>query len=230
MMPEAILGARPAMRHIASHVLAVDIGQANDYTAFAVLESTLPPSSEDSARNWRHDLVHLERVRDVPYPRVIDRIRDLADRMETLRLRHLDSLPPRVVIDATGVGKPILDAVRDARVSATGVIITAGDTVTAGSGVTRVPKRVLVTRLQLALQQRRLRVAAQLPFASVLAQELRGFKVSMTKAGNERFGNDVAQWREADHDDLVLAVALGVWRTEHSRPLSSAERRHLALW
>jgi len=40
-----------------------------------------------------------------------------------------------------------------------------------------------------------------------LARELETFQVKLTEAGNETFES----WRERDHDDLVLAVALVCW-------------------
>jgi hypothetical protein len=57
------------------------------------------------------------------------------------------------------------------------------------------------------LEGRRLLIPPTLRLAAVLAQELRAFRVKVTAAGNETFES----WREPDHDDLVLAVALAVW-------------------
>ena len=53
-----------------------------------------------------------------------------------------------------------------------------------------------------------------LRLAPVLSRELTTFKVRVTPAGNEVFG----AWRERDHDDLVLAVALCVWYGERGVP------------
>jgi hypothetical protein len=46
----------------------------------------------------------------------------------------------------------------------------------------------------------------------VLVKELKAFKVTVTTAGHETF----EAWRERDHDDLVLAVALAVWLSDRS--------------
>jgi hypothetical protein len=43
--------------------------------------------------------------------------------------------------------------------------------------------------------------------ASALAEELAAFRVKITLAGNETF----EAWRERDHDDLVLAVAMALY-------------------
>jgi hypothetical protein len=77
-----------------------------------------------------------------------------------------------------------------------------------------VPKKELVTCLQLLLQQHRLAVASGLPDAEVLLRELQNFRVKITLAANETFG----AWREGDHDDLVLAVAQACWHaSRHPR-------------
>ena len=58
----------------------------------------------------------------------------------------------------------------------------------------------------MALQTGRLKVAAGLPEAATLSAELRTFEAKITAAANT-----VYEHREGAHDDLVLAVALGVW-------------------
>ena len=47
--------------------------------------------------------------------------------------------------------------------------------------------------------------------AGLLRAELLNFRVKITAAANETFG----AWREGEHDDLVLAVALACWAGEH---------------
>jgi hypothetical protein len=91
--------------------------------------------------------------------------------------------------------------------------ITAGNKPTSdGRGGVHVPKKDLVSVMQVLLQTHRLRVTASLPLARVLVQELQTFKVKITDAGNETFG----AWRERDHDDLVLAVSLALWLAENT--------------
>jgi hypothetical protein len=63
------------------------------------------------------------------------------------------------------------------------------------------------------LGNRRLRIAPELAEAKVMERELRMFSVKITPALNETFES----FRERDHDDLVLAVALAVWGGETIR-------------
>jgi hypothetical protein len=64
--------------------------------------------------------------------------------------------------------------------------------------------------LQVLLGHRRLRVAEGLAEACTLKDELGKFKVKITEALNETY----EAWREANHDDLVLAVPLAPWAAE----------------
>ncbi len=73
------------------------------------------------------------------------------------------------------------------------------------------PKRDLVSVLQVLLHSGRLKVAARLPEAELLRSELVNFRVKITPAANESFG----AWREGEHDDTVLAVGLACWAGEN---------------
>ena len=87
------------------------------------------------------------------------------------------------------------------------VVITSGEQATRSeSGAWHVPKKELVACLRALLHCRRLQVAA-LPERPLLLEELQLFRVKLTPAAHETF----EAWREKDHDDLVLAVALAVW-------------------
>ncbi len=90
--------------------------------------------------------------------------------------------------------------------------ITGGDTVSDEGRHWRVPKRELVTSTQLAMQNGRLRFAATLADLPTLEQELTTFNYKLSDAGHDTY----AAWRERDHDDLVLAVAMAVWFADYT--------------
>ena len=79
---------------------------------------------------------------------------------------------------------------------------------TPGDGT--VPKKDLIGAVQAALQTRRLKIVGVLPLAARLTKELEMFRVKVTADRNEIFES----WRERDHDDLVMALALAVWYGE----------------
>lgn len=90
------------------------------------------------------------------------------------------------------------------------VTITGGFAVTPDANGFHVPKKELVSVLQVLLQQRRLQVARALPHAATLVRELETFRVKITTSANEQ----LEAWRQRDHDDLVLALGLAVWVAE----------------
>ena len=179
------------------YTVGIDLGQAFDYTAFAILE-------ERKLRQY--DLRHVERHRNVPYTVIVDRTRELV-----AQLRGNVSL----AVDATGVGRPVVDMLEEARIGATlyALTLTGGDSVQRDGRQIRVPKRDVVSSVACLLQTGRLRIPRSLPGAEVLERELIRFRAKISLSGHDTY----EAWREADHDDLVLAVALGCWLNEKGR-------------
>jgi hypothetical protein len=120
-----------------------------------------------------------------------------------------------LVIDQTGVGRPVVDLLRERGVRPVAITIHGGDQVIAvDEDSYRVPKRDLVGAVQAALQNRRLRASDRLPDWPVLRGELQNFKAKISLSGHDSYGagGGADDWREGgSHDDLVLAVAMGLW-------------------
>jgi hypothetical protein len=169
-------------------------------------------------------LRHLERHElGTPYPEVISRVIRLLTR-HPIRA-HLER--SRLIVDATGVGRPVVDSFRAQGVRPVGITIHGGDTVTAeapGPEILnlRVPKRDLVAAVQTTLQTKRLQIAAQLPLAATLRKELLNFRIKI----NPKTAHDsYSHWREGDHDDLVLATAVACWYREVTNVLIEQRNR-----
>jgi hypothetical protein len=187
------------------YIAGLDLGQAQDYTALAIAEVTKVETMEGWWREFAFR--HLQRwPLGTAYTTIAE---DLAE--------MLAKLPdePTLVVDATGCGRPILDLIRCERLPVqklVPVVITGGHQPTSEGGFWHAPKRDLAGAVQAALQGQRLHVAPALREAPVLSKELQTFRVKVNIAtGNESF----EAWRERDHDDLVLAVALAVWWGDH---------------
>lgn len=199
--------------------VGIDIGQAHDPTAIAIVsrivtETTNPALSALNPEPYpRFDVQHLERLRlGMPYPQQVDHLEGLLCRPP------LNRLAPRVLVDYTGVGRPVFDmfAGRHALRRAQGVVITGGRDTSRTAAGWSVPKGELVSKLQALLHSGALRIAASLPDAPVLLRELQDFRVRFTESGNATFNA-----REGAHDDLVLALALAVFGL--SRPVMATE-------
>jgi hypothetical protein len=125
---------------------------------------------------------------------------------------RLFSRPPlykncELVIDETGVGRPVGDLFDSAGLSPTRVTITACDNQTALHGKRwHVAKSLLMSNLDARLHTGELRIAAELQQSNALQEELKDFRRKVSAAGRYSF-----EARVGKHDDLVLAVAIGLW-------------------
>ena len=198
-------------------IFGLDLGQALDYTALVAVNKRLVRNPDYMVR---HDLLeikqdpmvgmtkeyqvpHVERFPlGTTYPQIITM---LTDRINALNLQGNYMCVP----DATGVGRPVVDMLRKNGIACTPVSITGGEKEQFDEqfGGWRVPKRVLVSLLQVLLQNGQLKFAANMPHVDLIVNELAHFKVKVTEAKHDTY----EAWREGDHDDLVLALALAVW-------------------
>jgi hypothetical protein len=180
--------------------VGVDLGQRQDPSAIAVVERWEALAEIQVGHNLRH----LERVAlGTPYPEVVERVRDVA-RSGELAGRCV------VVADATGVGAPVIDLLRAARLGCEliAVTITGGEKATRANGGWHVPKRDLVVGLEVMLETGSLKIAAGLREGEAFIKELTEMRVKVSAGGREQYGAG----REGTHDDLVLATALACWR------------------
>jgi hypothetical protein len=169
--------------------LGLDLGQAQDPTAIAVVERVqepIPPPDgigTDLIQRLeppRYECRYLETVPlQTPYPAIV------------LHVSKLLAKPPlngkcKLVLDATGCGRPVADLFSS--LDPSNVLITGGMDVEkrdfeTSHGFWRVSKLILVSRLQAMLNSRELRIAADLPAAKLLVNELQNFRAQISEAG-----------------------------------------------
>jgi hypothetical protein len=178
-----------------SYLVGLDIGQRDDFTALAVVD-------EDDDRTLT--LTALERVRHRPYPDVAQLVADT-----------MAALPDAVLlVDCTGVGRPVTDQLTRLRVRHIRINIHGGAAVTAlDDGTLSVPKRDLIGALVVGFEAKTLRIAAGLPHAETLEREAAAFTMKLSASGHDSYSA-----REGEHDDLLLAVSLPVWHVGRRPP------------
>ena len=148
-----------------------------------------------------YHVVHLERLPlGTTYPGVVEHVQ---------RLMHRAPLMPTdtLVLDFTGCGRPVYDIFVSRGMNPIGVSITSGDSVTCNGLTYGVPKALLISRVTALLHEGRLKIAKELTDAAALVEELQAFKATVTESGRWTFGA-----RAGKHDDLVLALAIAIWR------------------
>lgn len=200
---------------MARYFVGLDLGQSRDYTAIAAVERAEETGAWDPLlyahrRKTVLRVRHLERVPlGTSYPDIVERVRDVVRSPDLAGDCHL-------VVDATGVGRPVVDLLqrRGLGCNILSVMITGADAESSSGGYYRVPKRDLIVGVQLLLQREALQIAGRLPAGPTLVKEMRDMRVKVTLGGKEQYG----AWREGEHDDLVLAVALGCWGAKKVHP------------
>lgn len=206
--------------------LGLDLGQASDYSALAVIEepiwstldaawvssATLPRDVVESGiwERWQQHApgksplwlrTLLRYPLQTPYPAVVaDVIRRLGG-----GARRDDAV---LIIDGTGVGAAVVDMFRysDLPCDLIKVVIHGGVNISYDRGI-HVPKRDLVGAVQALLHTERLQVAKQSAMTEAWANEMQGYKLKLTATGHDTYNART----DSIHDDLVLAVALAAW-------------------
>jgi hypothetical protein len=230
--------------------VGVDLGQAADFTAVAVLERVvLPPDTAmfspvgASPGNrlvegaTAYDLVYLKRAPlGTPYDAIAERVADLCCRLEPKGA--FDEIGRITLsVDGTGVGRGVVDMLRSAFTarSSRGEYVPEVDfrpvSVTGSNTTLRrpsrknaywsVPKRDLIFPAVAAFQQQRLRIARGVEDKAALVGELRNYRrTTNIVTGALAF----EPWREADHDDLLFALCLALWGWQTRRAGSTRLR------
>ncbi len=227
----------------ARFTVGLDLGQAQDPTALCVLERIDPQTVR--LQEPTYHCIHLERYAlGTEYADIARSVASLLSNpaLSTIvprdewhavgiggsRIRRYSDepafvrKPPTLVVDATGVGRAVLELLKQRGLKSVAITITGGDQVTHAPNGLHVPKRELVGSLQVALQTGRLKIAASLPLQPVLVEELRNFRVKV----NPLTAHDSWNAREGAHDDIVLALACALYHAErearHDAPSTNA--------
>ena len=195
--------------------IGLDLGQAKDYSAACIIERS-------AGEPFIYKIRDLKRYPlGTPYTTIVNKVKDT--------IRYPDIQPNLLLIDNTGVGRPISDLFRKGGIHFGAINITGGDKASRNGMNINVPKRDLVSTLQVLFQTGRLKVAADIPEAKLLVEELLNFQVKISSQGHDSYGC----WRFGTHDDLILATAMACWASEkkflpkglmHPRPKGNRRR------
>jgi hypothetical protein len=206
-----------------NYKLCLDLGQSQDYTAVAILACPLrwadvSPSNPVKLIHCERIPLHTSYVDIVEYTKdeLFPRVRRYAEEERAKVPRKLQGPEPRVtlVVDHSGVGRPVVDLFRAAKLQPVGITITSGVDVNGDEYYGyKVPLVDLVDGLAIAVRQpATLVMAAALPDLPHLLKEFETFERKLTKAGtSQTFGS----FREHSFDDQIFAMAIGLWHAQH---------------
>lgn len=148
------------------YILGVDLARVEDFSVLPVLDGT--------GRQ-----VYFERFNQISWERQIDRVAEVAARYKA-----------PAVIDATGVGDPIVEALRRRGVAVRPFVFTAAS------------KEQLIDNLAIRIEQGGIRLMDIPPQTS----ELLAYQYELTRGRNAKMNAPSGM-----HDDCVIALALAAW-------------------
>ena len=193
--------------------LALDAGQRRDHSALAALHLNWTARGQCLTTYEHLFQPHLE-IRflkrfpiGLSYEKLYELLKD--------RLQEFDPNLPlkakQLVIDAGGPGPPLVDRLRanlSRHINIKPVIITGGKGAnTLTGGYLGVPRRTIVSNLQLLLAARTLKCETSLNGWSLLKEELL-----------ELSGGDTQPADRDSHDDLAIATGLAAWAAASDFP------------
>ncbi len=208
--------------------IGVDVGKSSDPTAIAVARV------ETHDKEQHFYIPHLSRVPlGTTYPKIASRITEIVRGVERILIYRIaqdllaNPYTPEiekkaresiwVLMDATGVGNPVVDYVREMipEISVCGVIFSYSEHSSvrwrAPEGV--MGKHFLVSRLQLLIQSKRI----HLPYVKereILIDELKNYEMQISKSGTDTYG----AFKKGTHDDMVTALGLATL-LDHKKPV-----------
>ena len=156
------------------YVMGVDLGRVEDFSVLVVMDTLT------------REVVAFERFSEIRWTEQKLRIQRLAHQYNNAF----------VVIDATGVGDPIVEDLQNVNIS----LYYEGDK--PGYKFTNDSKMRLIEQLALSIEQRLI----TFPNIEVLVEELRQFTYQINSGGKIIYSAP-----EGKHDDCVIALALANW-------------------
>lgn len=174
-------------------LLCVDIGKLFDSTAIVVLEV-----HEDHFIVRQASRIPLQTNYVTQAKKLIQVYQKLKSRHEAVQLR----------IDATGVGEGITDILRvyPQDLNLMPIKLTAGKRVHVRSGVYHIPKKDLVESAIARLENGSLVFADSIQDKEAMMNELVSYQSEIKASGHIRYNA-----RTGKHDDLVMALVLGMY-------------------
>ena len=191
-------------------VVAVNLGISRNFTALVLLERVEQQADgtwDDSDPAQNPIVYHVRHLKRFPLgaelPEIISFISKLMAR-RTLAGRT------GLVVDASGIGMPIVKEMQRCGLRPVPITFTSG----ARAKRNNVPKRDLVSGLLLLFESHRIKIPTGIKLRAELIEEFDNFTAKYSKNGNPTFSA-----AGGAHDDLIMALTLACYFFENKRGL-----------
>jgi len=186
-------------------IIGLDLGQQNDYSVLTIVNLTL---AKDHMSKVLYSVPFIKRYPlKTNYSYIVDDIFLLTTKFEVLT----DAM---LVVDNTGVGRPVVDMFRERGAKPLAITITGGSKTNWVSKVeANVPKRDIVSCLQIVLQNKRLKIAKDLLLIPKLVDEFLAFKLRIVDSASNI--KSIMEGSYGINDDIVMSIGIAIWTGEY---------------
>lgn len=157
-----------------SYYCGFDLARVSDYSVITVID-----------QHSGH-VVAFERFNRIEYEVQINRLERIAKKYNNAK----------ILMDSTGMGDPVLEAVKKRGLQVEGYQFT------------NTSKQQLIEHLAVLIEREEI----SYPNVKVLVNELMSYQYEITRAGNMRYNAPSGM-----HDDAVISLALAAWGVKHQR-------------
>ena len=210
-----------AIHGLEIQIVSADIGKLQDHSAISVIgrrwevarRDVQPADAGPLNALYRYFVMYLKRFPiGTEYELVMQ---------DYQRLWELPELRPTrnwALMDVTGIGGALSEALRRRGVPVVGITFTAGAAVTQPQpNEWHVPKVEIVTQFGRMIQSGRIQVLDTVESAAEVAEEVSGFGYKLSR---DTGAVSYEALEEKTHDDLTTCIAQAVWFAEHVIPPS----------
>ena len=204
----------PAIPNVVGYrrlLVGLDIAQARDKTAFAIIHDERVPGFDGDGRpilgKRTRQIVNAKQLPAMSYDDLAQVVRNLMRDPALAGRAHL-------VVDSSGVGRAFCDILNTKSVQHTRVTMTSGgnESEQKERGVTfnNVGRNRLLQALNSAFHVGDLTIA-NFPERDILQQELESFEAEITASGNMKIDGGT----KFGHADIAISASLALWLSDH---------------
>jgi hypothetical protein len=183
-------------------IIGLDLGQQNDYTVLTVIQITTTQVGAETKYNYK--LIFLNKFPlKKSYTSIVLWVANFIK----------ETFNPNVyilVVDYGGPGRPVVDLFEEHCLNLVALTTTGGLEATwKGRNRITVPKRDLISSLEVVFQNRRLTIHREINYLLDLEREILNFE-GKTKPNNH------VQLEAAHnhHDDIIMSLSMAIWYAE----------------
>jgi hypothetical protein len=187
-------------------IISMDPAKLRDWCSICVLD--MYPSGEN--KRFEYNLIAMNRKQGLPYDHP-EKPSVASWALEVWKNPAFwgNKQPPIFILDSTGVGVAVTDIMKAKGMSPKAIMITAGNAITREGSTIHVSKARMIGKFIGAFDAGKVHINPGMAIWPKVQRELLAFRAELTAQGNARF-----EAEEGENDDMVMALAQGVWYGE----------------